>query len=281
MNIQIEFSSVCNLRCVECPQRLMKRKRQFMDDNVFTRVLEYICKMPDERKIKGYPPTIICHKDGEPLLHPRFEKYIKEISDAQPDYRFNIYTNGLKLTRAFIDFLESLPNETRLLISYHFYNGNGELNDYTEVNYILNECFSKTFKKVEFILTSHVNRFCSNEFLTKWERDFNAKYMYAKTAPFVAFNTHINPWTDLIHEENTVTFDGCPYMDFGHLFIGVTGNVIPCCMDLEEELVQGNIMEDPYNRIFDRMHRFYERLQQKRNFEPLCLKCMKGSDYVR
>jgi MoaA/NifB/PqqE/SkfB family radical SAM enzyme len=281
MNLQFEITSHCQLACIECPHRLMKRKKQHMSDAVFGRVLEYICRIPDERKTKGYPPTIITHINGEPILHPRFQQYIKEISDAQPDYRFNIYTNGLKLTRGFIDFLESLPNETRLLISYHFYNGDGELNDYTEVNAILRECFVKKHKKLEFILTSHVNRFCSLEFLKKWQDDLNTKYAKAATVPVVAYNTHINPWTDLIHEENTVTFDGCPYMDFGHLFIGVTGNVIPCCMDLEEELVQGNIMEDSYNHIFSRMERFYERLQQKRNFEPLCLKCMKGSNFIK
>lgn len=280
MNIQIEFSSVCNLRCIECPQRLMKRKRQFMSDAVFTRVLEYVCRIPDERRIKGYPPTIITHKDGEPLLHPRFQQYIKEISDAQPDYRFNIYTNGIKLTKEFVDFLESLPNETRLLISFHFYNESGSRNDYETVDKTLQDCLYEEHKKVEFIFTSHVTRFCTEEFLQEWEKKHRSRDNYV-TKPFVALNTHINPWTDLIHENNTVTFEGCPYSDFGHLFIGVTGNVIPCCMDLEEELIMGNIMEDPYNRIFNRLERFYERLREKRNFEPLCLRCMKGSDYIR
>ena len=257
----------------------MKRKRQFMSDEVFTRVLEYICRIPDERKTKGYPPTVIFHKDGEPLLHPRFKEYVQRISDAQPDYRFNIYTNGLKMERAFIEFIESLPNDSRILISYHFFNGNGEHNDYSKTDKVIEVCLT-TKLKTEIIITSHVNRYCSLEFLTAWQNDFNEKYKDAVTKPFVALNTHINPWTDLIHEENTCVFDGCPYMDFGHLFIGVTGNVIPCCMDLEEELVMGNIMTDPYNRIFNRLERFYERLQQKRNFEPLCLRCMKGSKFI-
>ena len=281
MNIQIELSSVCNLKCIECPQRLMKRERQFMSKEVFNRVLEYICMIPDERKTKGYPPTLILHKDGEPLLHPDIRYFIRQISDARPDYRFNIYTNGLELTEDFIEFIESLPNETRILISYHFFNGDGKRNEYSHIDHLLERCFRKDFRKIEFILTSHVNRFCSEEFLKKWQSDLLEKTKDAKTKPVVAYNTHINPWTDLIHEENTVTFEGCPYMDFGHLFIGVTGNVLPCCMDLEEELVQGNIMTDPYNVIFSRLERFYERLQQKRNLEPLCLKCMKNSNYIK
>jgi radical SAM protein with 4Fe4S-binding SPASM domain len=278
VNIQVELSNVCQLSCVECPQRLMKRRQTFMSQEVFNRVIEYIGVIPDERYQKGYPPTIILHKDGESLLHPRLKEYIKQISDSQPDYRLNLYTNGLRLSEGFIDFLGSLPNLVWLLVSFHFYNADGSYNDYSEVYKTFDSCLQKNYKNIEFIFTSHVTRFCSEEALKTWETLLSEKNY--KIKPFVALNTHINPWTDLIHEENSSVFDGCPYMDFGHLFIGSTGNVVPCCMDLEEELCMGNIMTDPYNRIFSRLERFYDRLQNKRNFEPLCLKCMKGSKYV-
>ena len=59
-------------------------------------------------------------------------------------------------------------------------------------------------------------------------------------------------------EQATCAYDGCPYADFGHLFIGVTGNIIACCLDLEEEIIFGNVMKDDPAEIMDKVGEFYE-----------------------
>jgi hypothetical protein len=84
-------------------------------------------------------------------------------------------------------------------------------------------------------------------------------------------NTAINPWAGKIKQENVIHFtEGCPYRSGDHLFIGVTGNVLPCCIDLEEEIVIGNIMEDDFDLILDVREEFYKK---ERN-EELCKKCL-------
>lgn len=272
MNCQIELSSKCQLTCVECPQRLMKRKRTFMTDEVFEKALEYINQLENKEKELGYPPTIILHKDGEPLLHPKLEQYITRIAELRPEFRLNLYTNGLLLTEKFVEFLSELPNRIWLLVSFHFFNADGSKNDYEHTTKVIQYGIEKNYPNIDFVLTSHVTRFCPEEDLHKWENSW-LKYS-GKGNWYCALNKHINPWTGLIKEDNCVTFDSCPYGDFGHLFIGSTGNVIPCCMVLEEDIIFGNIMTDSKENIFKKAEQFYKNLNSKVIVEPICKRCM-------
>jgi|GEM_PF-4614387 len=273
MNIQVELSTVCSLQCAECPQRLMKRERQFMSDEVFDEVLGYINELENKEAKLGYPPTVILHKDGEPLLHPTIKSKIGRISLMRPEFRLNLYTNGLKLTPEFIEFLSKLPNKIWLLVSFHFFNADGSENNYNKVTSILEEALKKNYQNINFVFTSHVTRFCSEERLNEW---INSWGKYQDTGKWeIGLNKHINPWTGLIKEENCVTFDSCPYGDFGHLFIGVTGNVIPCCMMLEEDIIFGNIIVDSREVIYERAKIFYDNIRSKSVVPPICSRCMR------
>ena len=86
-------------------------------------------------------------------------------------------------------------------------------------------------------------------------------------------NSDINPWGGLIKQEHMSTFTGCPYGDGEHFFIGVTGNVIPCCIDLEEEIIFGNIMKDPKSEILERRNEFYQSLKEGPT-RSLCKRCL-------
>lgn len=270
----MELTNACNSRCIECPNRFMKRKRRVMSDEVLEKIFsDYLPSLKNEEAERGYPPTIILHKDGEPLLHPNFEAIVRTISEIAPKFRFNIYTNGLLLTDGIINMLGSLPNLTWLYVSYHFFNFDGSVNDYAKTNYVVWRGIEKKLDNVAILATSHITRFASREFLEAWESDWRSNIHDGIEGAYgLMINNHINPWTGLIEEENCVTFDGCPYQDFGHLFIGVTGNVIPCCMDLEEVLSVGNILEESKDVLFERMSDFYSKLST--NLPNLCRKCM-------
>ena len=75
-------------------------------------------------------------------------------------------------------------------------------------------------------------------------------------------NVGLNPWTGRIDEPGTVEFHGCPYADFGHMFFGVTGNIIACCMDLEEEIIFGNVMKDDPAEMVRVLEAFYKEQQR-------------------
>ncbi len=278
MNLQIEISNHCQLTCWECPHRLMKRKKAHMSEEVFQAILDKIIpNLKNEEARLGYPPTIILHKDGCPMLNPYLRSYMQRISDAHPEFRLNLYTNGLLLTEDFLNFLDSLRCKTWLLISFHFYNYDGTRNDYSKVETLLFRVLNsiKPYKNIDFTFTSHVTKFMTKLELGIWEKIWKSKV--PKGRVIIGLNDCINPWTGLIQADNLAHFDACPYADFGHIFVGVTGNIIPCCMDLEEKMTFGNVLIDSMESISERLDQFYAQLRKRENYPDLCRKCM-GKD---
>lgn len=254
MNFQVELTSYCDLECGYCPNRMMSRAREFMSDEVWDTVLnKYV--VPYKNHNLYCPPTFIGHKDGEPLLNKRLPSRLLDLSCVAPDMKIDIYSHGLLLPKwenrgqDFFDFLASLPNRVRYLMSYHPYNYDDSENDYEPVLFYLKEVLRNPPPNVEFVTVSHKSKWVSEELQEAWQREW-------KGFPItVHCNCSINPWTGLI--ESDVKFNGCPYADFGHWFFGVSGNIIACCLDLEEEIVLGNVLKDDPAEMFDKTGAFY------------------------
>ncbi len=229
---------------------------------------KYVVPYKNHNQHNDCPPTIIPHKDGEPLLNKQLPTLLRSIADADPTFKIDIYSHGLLLPKwaergeDFIDFLGSLPNRSRLLLSFHFVNVDGSVNDYTKTTQYLRDLYSSSRQppNVEFIMVSHLIRPMTRETLESW-KDTWRPYIDAGRVQVHA-NASINPWTGRISEEGTVEFNGCPYGDFGHTFFGVTGNVIACCMDLEEEITFGNVMRDDPAVMMAKLAEFYAEQQR-------------------
>lgn len=275
MNLQMELTNRCNLKCVECPNRLMKRERHFMSEEIFDVILaDYILDLKYGKN--SMLPTIILHKDGEPLLHPNFLELIKRIGNVKPDCKLDIYTNGLLITDDLFYQLSTLPNLIRILISFHFFNFDGSQNDYDKANWIIAQGLMQHYINIEVVMASHVTKYATDEMLDKWKEfwEIGVKTGAYKRLTGIHKNETINPWGGLITEGNLAHFEACPYGDFGHWFIGVTGNVIPCCMDLEEEIIFGNVLKDKKVDIGDRLFSFYENLNKGKIEHDLCHRCL-------
>lgn len=265
MNFQIETTSVCDLKCGYCPNKDMVRKRQFMAMDVWETILEkYVA--PFKERNRHCPPTLINHKDGEPLLNKRFTEMLGIASAMLPDIKIDVYSHGLMLPtwRArgndFISFLGSLPNKCRYLMSYHPFNHDGSKNDYAATNAYMRDMLQAPPGNVEFIMVSHLSKHVSKDELLAWRDSWTPEIN--RRVLTVHANVGINPWTGRIDEPGTVEFNGCPYGDFGHMFFGVTGNVIACCMDLEEEIVFGNVLTDSPDAMFAKLTEFYAEQQR-------------------
>lgn len=257
MNFQCELTSYCNLTCGYCPNREMQREREFMSDEVWDKILhDYI--IPYRHYNSFCPPTFIPHKDGEPLLNKKLTNRLSDLSHACLDMKIDIYSHGLLLPKwanrglDFIEFLGSLPNKCRFLMSYHPFNHDNSANDYSETIEYLREILRSPPHNVEFITVSHKSNWVTENMQEAWKRTWEGLPIT------VHCNCAINPWTGRI-EEGTVKFNGCPYSDFGHWFFGVTGNIIACCLDLEEEIILGNILKDDPKEMFDKTEQFYKR----------------------
>ena len=262
MNFQVETSNHCNFTCGYCPNYTMKRPRQFMRDDVWQAILEQYIIPYYRHNCHNAPPTFIPHKDSEPLLD---KKLLDRIVSLPPEMKVDIYTNGVlfpvwkKRGINVIETLSFVPNKFRILLSYHPFNHDNSENDYTEVIAYLKHEMRVIPNNIEFISVSHQSRWVTPEMQDEWVNQWAG---YPIT---VHKNASINPWTGRISEPGTIQFNGCPYGDFGHWFFGVTGNIIACCLDLEEEIVLGNVLTDYPAVMFDKTTRFYE--DQRKTWE--------------
>lgn len=276
MNFQIELHNFCNFTCGYCPHKDMEREKQFMSDEVWETILhKFIVPYKDVNRF--CPPTFIGHKDTEPLLNKKLPSRLRDLAAVAPDMNIDIYSNGVLLPKwrargeDFIEFLGTLPNKVRYMMSYHPRNHDDSVNDYSEVLLYLKGVIGNAPRNIEFITVSHRSKWVSEEMQEEWRREWEG---YPIT---VHCNCAINPWTGRI-EEGTIQFNGCPYADFGHWFIGVTGNVIACCLDLEEEIVLGNVMKDSPAYLFNKTSDFYAwqrhtRETGKNVAHPVCSNC--------
>lgn len=295
MNFQIETVSFCDLTCKECPNWQMKRQRQFMDMDVWNTILHRYVLPYKHLGNPDCPPTVIPHKDGEPLLNKKLPEFLHSVSQADASLKIDIYSHGLLLPKwrergqDFVHFLGSLRNRVRLLLSFHFANHDGTENDYTATTAYLRDLYAsgRQPRNVEFIMVSHLVQPMTRERLEAWRSSWQPFIDAGRVT--VHANVCINPWTGRIEEPGTVEFHGCPYGDFGHMFFGATGNVIACCMDLEEEIVFGNVMKDEPDAMIRTLNGFYaeqRRIAAEKTglVHEVCRNCMgmgKRNDLVQ
>ena len=256
MNFQVELTSYCDLTCGYCPNRSMSRDRAFISNSVWEAILhKYI--VPYRHLNAFCPPTFIGHKDGEPLLNKALPDRLRDLAGVAPDMKIDIYSHGLMLPKwkergqDFFEFLATLPNQVRYMMSFHPYNHDNTGNNYTDTILYLKRVLRNPPHNVEFITVSHKSKWVSEQEQEAWRKTWEG---YPIT---VHSNCAINPWTGLMEDIATCHYNGCPYSDFGHWFFGATGNIIACCLDLEEEIILGNVLVDNPAEMFAKTEAFY------------------------
>jgi hypothetical protein len=282
MNFQIETHNFCNFTCGYCPNKDMERPRRFMTDEVWGTILnKYVVPYKDMNR--SCPPTIILHKDSEPLLDKKLAMKLLGIASTAPDMKIDIYSNGVLLPKwrdrgqDFFEVLNALPNQVRYLMSYHPKNHDYSVNNYEPTIAYLKGVLRNPPPNVEFITVAHRSKWVSEETQQNWVGT------WAGLPITVHSNCSINPWTGRIEGEGLAKFSGCPYGDFGHMFFGVTGNVIACCLDLEEEIVFGNVMRDEPAEMVAKLEAFYADQRAGKVQYPVCANCFgqKREDVVQ
>ncbi len=259
-HLQVEITNHCDLACVECPQRFMQRYRQGMTIDTFEAVLTKV--------VAGHRwESITLHKDGEPLLYKHIKDAFRTISQAHRG-SFDLYTNGTHLTKEFYDFAASLPNKWRFLVSFHFHDPDGGRYSVERGTRVLADCLADPQPNIELIATTHLTKYASPAEAEEWRAGWST---YPNLTTHV--NPNLNPWAGHI-DGGTTTFSSCPYGSAEHLFIGVTGNVVPCCLDLNEDLALGNVVTDPLPEIMAKRAALYESTLKPETRTPLCGVCL-------
>ena len=243
-----------------------------MQEPVFLRVLELIQQYD--------PQTVILHKDGEPLMCPNFKDYFRRIVEVTGN-KIDLYTNGILLTPDIIKHMSVVNNGNKIwiLVSFHRhgYTKSGEIvyYDMEESERNLRACVELNEPNIEFIVTTHKTDLAddkgSHEFYVKW---VNVSIQHPNLKA-VHVNACINHWAGRVTQQKEMAhFYACPYADSMHFFVGITGNVIPCCVDMEEEIVFGNILSDPIEEIMSKREVFYKNITRKEAEHQLCQRCL-------
>jgi MoaA/NifB/PqqE/SkfB family radical SAM enzyme len=272
-HLQVELTNYCNLACLECPHHKMERPLAHMSEEVFSKFLDMIDHYEAGKPLR----TIILHKDGEPLMNPKFLEYYGRIAE-HTKAKLDLYTNGCLLTPEIAQRMHDVSpdNHKWILVSMHQFKHDGTKYDLSEVERNLLECVKLRLPKIEYIIAMHkldqTDDRDTTEFYIKWT---NIALQYGKAISAVHVNTSINHWAGRVKQQQEMAhFYTCPYMDAAHLFIGNTGNILPCCIDRDEEILLGNILRDPMEVIMMNRQLFYEKLNAREVEHPLCSRCL-------
>lgn len=110
---QIEVTSKCNLSCIYCIHRIMKRPKEDMNIVTFGKALD-LCKLLWRKQTQK---ELWLHGLGESLMHPEFTKYCEAARKALPGLPIRASTNAELLTQEHVDCMADLG--IRLHISMH------------------------------------------------------------------------------------------------------------------------------------------------------------------
>ena len=286
--IYIEITNQCNLSCSFCPKT--KRKSHFMTVEEFTHIIN---------STKAQGENFYLHVMGEPTAHPYFADFLKICKDN--GVKVNITTNGTLLHRVGDAIVENTVRSVS--VSMHSFEANSlnkDMKDYLDK--IMEFCKKSigsgitvelrlwNFDRESIYDKNQLNGQIVDYLESNLELDFDLrkvmtdKFAEMETSNSRKFNFRLKDriflgmaqhfdWPDITKEERYC--DGFCYGLRNQIAILASGDVVPCCLDSEGNIVLGNIHENTLQEIFDgeRAQAIYTGFTHRKAVEPLCQTC--------
>ena len=265
--IYLEISNLCNLKCAFCPGT--KRTPHAMTEEEFSALLP---------RLEPYTDFLYFHLMGEPLCHPKLERFLALAGDF--GFKVILTTNGTLLQKR-QEVLLAAQGLHKLNISLHAFEANDlsvPFEDY------LRDCFAfgkaaEGKKIVVYRLWNHGGADERNaEILSAMEHFFPKPWAEDRRGVRIGEKIFLEygdkfDWPDLSAEDGG-----------DHVFcyglrdqIGVLcdGTVVPCCLDHEGDLALGNLHHQTLEEILEspRTQSIIEGFRNKKAAEELCRKC--------
>ena len=265
--IYLEISNLCNLSCAFCPGT--KRQKKALNEEEFSTLLP---------KIRPYTDFLYFHLMGEPLLHPKLERFLTLAGEA--GFKVILTTNGTLLPKQQEILLKS-PALHKVNISLHAF----EANDLTvPFEDYLSGCF--TFGKA-----AEGKKLIAYRLWNQGGQDEKNNDILAAMAKFFP-----KPW---VQERRGTRIGERIYLEYGDKFdwpdlnaadggegvfchglrdqLGILcdGTVVPCCLDHEGDIALGNLFSQSMEEILEspRAKAIYDGFSQRKAAEELCRKC--------
>lgn len=272
--IYVEITNVCNLKCKFCLET--KREKRFMSLEEFKIVIQ---------KIKPYTDLILLHVKGEPLLHKDLREILK-VSEENV-IRVNITTNTT-LLKENIETLKTSSALRQLNLSIHDLEQN-ELDrkeTFLEIINTINE-----IKKVnENLIISYrlwnMSKIGENaqnlDFIEMLEKEYGIENItqkclendFLKLDENIFLNQDIEfEWPNLDRE--VISEKGRCYGLRNQIAILVNGDVVPCCLDTDGDMVLGNIFKEDFENILnnEKSQKIINGFENNILTEELCKRC--------
>ena len=265
--IYIEITNKCNLNCTFCSP--LKRELKEMSVEEFSLIIS---------KIKSFTDYIYLHVKGEPLLHSHLDE-ILSICDKE-NIKVNITTNGTLLKEKF-NILNNHNCIRQINISLH--SENNYKNYFENVFDISKQLCGKMFisfrlwtldnlkldNKSTIIVDKIINSYnLSTDIVEKIKKDKSVK---------IFNNTFVNKdnlfdWPDINKDLN---INGMCYGLDTHIAILVNGDVVPCCLDANGDIVLGNIFKEDLDNILssELVKNIIEGFKNNKSICKLCKNC--------
>ena len=265
--VYLEISNICNLSCRFCPGT--KRTKKAMSEEELTVLLP---------KIRPYTDYLYFHLMGEPLLHPKLERFL-ELAGSH-GFKVILTTNGTLLQKQQEMLLRS-PALHKINISLHAFEANDLSIPFSDY---LDQCFafgqaSKGKKLVVYRLWNQGGEDTQNEeILTAMRRFFPDEWIKERHGTRIADRTYLEygdkfDWPDLSAAEGDTRVFCYGLRD--QLGVLCDGTVVPCCLDHEGDLALGNLLTQSMEEILEtpRAKAIYDGFSNREAAEELCRKC--------
>jgi len=270
VNVIVETSAYCNLKCIMCPHSSLKREKGNMNLDVFQKIVDEVASInPDT--------TLWLALMGEPLMNPGrlTSMIIYAKRHGLTDVRLN--TNGLLLTTLYAESLVSLGLDYILVSvdahqsrTYEKIRAGGDLHKLTKnIECILalrNQNQSKLKIVTQFIIMDE-NETEVDDFKEYWLE----KGAIVKIRPKLSWGNTV-PASNLNLTQCDRTYP-CPWL-LRTMSIHWTGKLAQCDFDFEGEYSPGDITKQTIRQIWHGEIRRRQLRHFTRDFtHPLCRTC--------
>ena len=265
--IYLEISNLCNLSCAFCPGT--RRQKKALTEAEFSTLLP---------KIRPYTDFLYFHLMGEPLIHPKLQRFLELAGDA--GFKVILTTNGTLLAKQ-QEMLLNSPALHKVNISLHAFEANDLAMPFSEY---LAGCFrfgkaAEGKKLISYRLWNQGGQDeKNNEILATMREFFPEPWVTERRGPRIGERVYLEygdkfDWPDLTAPDGGEGVFCHGLRD--QLGILCDGSVVPCCLDHEGDITLGNLFTQSMDEILEspRAKAIYEGFSQRKAAEELCRKC--------
>jgi len=222
INVHLELSNNCNLRCRICPENFMKRERKFMPLSLVKHVAE------NNPEVRQYGLS----NWGELLLHPKLTSIVSYLKGLNKPV--GLSTNAVLLDSSMAYNLRSLDwiNFSVDATGEDFERIRGASYDLVKAH-ILD--FIHTYPEVRSSVTVTISKF-NEKLVEDVVKEFESVTTMAFQPP-------------VLYQPSNKT-GKCPVLFKRHLVVYPDGSVVGCCVDYDGMTIIGDAFKEKLNAIY-------------------------------